>query len=218
MASNAQPIIISSEEEFLDDVKIDGETVFKSIVGIPLESKDKIVGFLVFWNTESDYSFTQDDLYVLKILADELEIAIENAWFSRDLEKANKHLKLVQNKLVQFERLVSLGQIATDIAYEIDDPLNSVSDSLEALKKRVEDVAVLIERYQELKEICKDEDVEAMRRIKEEISKLQEPMDTDSILRNIKKLIGESKEGTEKVKRIMLNLRNLAGSEDENPN
>ncbi len=218
MASNAQPIIISPEEESLDDVKIGGETAFKSAIGIPLESKDKIVGFLVFWNLESDYGFTQDDLHVLKILADELEIAIENAWFSRDLERANKHLKLVQNKLVQSEKLASLGQIATDIACEIDDLLNSVNDSLEALKKHVEDVAVLIERYQELKEICEDEDVKATKRMKEEISKPRESIDIDFILRNIEKLTRESKEGTEKIRKIMLNLRNIAGAEGENSN
>ncbi|MDO8886689.1 GAF domain-containing protein [Candidatus Oleimmundimicrobium sp.] len=218
MAGNAQPIIISPKEEFLDDVKIGGETSFKSIIGVPLESKDKIVGFLVLWNIESDYSFTQDDLHVLKIFTDELEIAIENTLFSRDLEKANKHLKLVQNKLVQSEKLASRGQIATDIAHKIDDPLNSMSDNLEALKKHVEDVAVLIEGHQELKETCEDEGAEGTKKLKEEISKLREPVDTDSILRNIEKLIRESKESTEKVKMIMLDLRNLTELEGESSN
>src|SRR4029077_9902433 len=68
-------------------------------------------------------------------LADQAVIAIENARLfeaeqrrTRELGKSLEDLRTAQDRLVQTQKLASLGQLTAGIAHEIKNPLNFVNN------------------------------------------------------------------------------------------
>ncbi|MCX6350907.1 MAG: AAA family ATPase [Bacteroidetes bacterium] len=63
------------------------------------------------------------------------------------LEEAIDDLKLTQNKLVQSEKLASLGQLTAGIAHEIQNPLNFVNNFSELSSEMVGEIKVEMEKF-----------------------------------------------------------------------
>jgi PAS domain S-box-containing protein len=72
----------------------------KSIICIPILSKSHLTGVLYLENHNSTNAFTQDRIAILKLLASQSAIAIENAKLYQQLnESRNKYLSLYQNAM-----------------------------------------------------------------------------------------------------------------------
>ena len=79
--------------------------------------------------------FTKLEIELLQTFADQAVIAIENARLfeevqprTRDLAKSLEELRAAQDRLIQTEKLASLGQLTAGIAHEIKNPLNFVNN------------------------------------------------------------------------------------------
>jgi signal transduction histidine kinase len=79
--------------------------------------------------------FTDSQIGLLSTFADQAVIAIENARLfdevqarTRDLSKSLDDLRAAQDRLIQTEKLASLGQLTAGIAHEIKNPLNFVNN------------------------------------------------------------------------------------------
>ncbi|MBW8857846.1 MAG: histidine kinase, partial [Bradyrhizobium sp.] len=79
--------------------------------------------------------FPDKAIALLKTFADQAVIAIENTRLfnevqdrTRDLAKSLDDLRAAQDRLVQTEKLASLGQLTAGIAHEIKNPLNFVNN------------------------------------------------------------------------------------------
>lgn len=64
---------------------------------------------------------------------------------ARELEKAYHELKLAQNRLIQVEKMASLGRLSTGIAHEIKNPLNFINNFGDLSTGLVEDLRLAIE-------------------------------------------------------------------------
>lgn len=84
--------------------QVDDMTQFstRSILGVPLRVKDKVIGVLEVLNKIDDQEFTQDDVETLTILAAQAAIAIENA------------------------RLFQQSDLLSEVAHELRTPLTSI--------------------------------------------------------------------------------------------
>jgi GAF domain-containing protein len=84
--------------------QVDDMTKFstRSILGVPLRVKDKVIGVLEVLNKIDDEEFTQDDVEALTILAAQAAIAIENA------------------------RLFQQSDLLSEVAHELRTPLTSI--------------------------------------------------------------------------------------------
>jgi two-component system NtrC family sensor kinase len=60
---------------------------------------------------------------------------------SADLENANRNLRTAQAKLIQTEKLSSLGQLAAGVAHELNNPLTGIMTFSHLLRKTVTDEA-----------------------------------------------------------------------------
>ena len=65
---------------------------------------------------------------MIKTFAAQSAVAIENARLFKDVESSLEDLRTAQDRLVQTQKLASLGQLTAGIAHEIKNPLNFVNN------------------------------------------------------------------------------------------
>lgn len=85
-----------------DDIFTQDEYILRerpqSIICIPIESQSQLIGILYVENSHSTHAFSQDRVSVLKLLASQSSIALENASLYQQLsESRNKYLSLYEN-------------------------------------------------------------------------------------------------------------------------
>jgi signal transduction histidine kinase len=107
---------------------------YRGILVIPLLRPDQIVGALVV-RRKTPGEFAKSAIDLLQTFADQSVVAIQNARLfesvearTRELRKSLEDLRTTQDRLVQTQKLASLGQLTAGIAHEIKNPLNFVNN------------------------------------------------------------------------------------------
>jgi len=137
-----------------------------------------------------------DDRTLLRTLANQSSIAIENAKAFDEIAKLNETLEArveertaelqdTQAQLVQAEKMKSLGQLVAGVAHELNNPIGFVHANLQLLDEYVRKF------------------VEAQR-------SGGDPERADRAREAITKLLARSREGTERVKKIVQDLRTFS--------
>jgi signal transduction histidine kinase len=109
--------------------KIEFQT--RSILGVPMRIKDKVVGVLEAVN-KRDGTFSDTDVQTLSILADQAAVALENARLIRALQTAYEELN-------ELDRLK--GDVIAIASHELRTPLALILGYAEVLKDDVSDQA-----------------------------------------------------------------------------
>jgi signal transduction histidine kinase len=134
-----------------------------------------------------------DDRLLLRTLANQSSIAIENAKAFDEIAKLNESLEArveertqelreTQTQLMQSEKMSSLGQLVAGVAHELNNPIGFVHANLQLL----------------------DEFIDKLVRAQAEGG------DTERVRDAIAKLLNRSREGTERVKKIVQDLRTFS--------
>jgi signal transduction histidine kinase len=108
--------------------------LIRTIVAVPMLKGDQLVGTITIYKLEAK-PFTDKQITLIETFAEQAVIAIENARLfeevqarTRDLSQSLDDLRTAQDRLVQAEKLASLGQLTAGIAHEIKNPLNFVNN------------------------------------------------------------------------------------------
>ena len=142
------------------------------------------------------------------VLARGLEQRVQER--TRELEETMNALKRTQTQLVHQEKMASIGQLAAGVAHEINNPVAFVSTNLRTLKEYMEEIFRLIAKYGEAEQAMENEDHARMRSLCAEIRTLKQKMDLEFILEDSGQVIEESLEGTERVRRIVMDLKHFS--------
>jgi signal transduction histidine kinase len=112
------------------------------------------------------------------------------------LEQALQELRLTQTKLVQQEKMSSLGQLVAGVAHEINNPVNFIYGNLAHTEDYSRDLLRLVALY---RDFYPD--------LEQPIADLIEEIDLDFLMIDLPKMLDSMKLGAERIKEIVQSLR-----------
>ena len=123
------------------------------------------------------------------------------------LEQAYKELQSTQAMMVHSEKMKSLGELVAGIMHEINNPINFIYGNLSHLNNYSADLIQIIDKYSELSEGLSPENKKIAEDLKQEI-------DYEFLKSDLPDLIRSCREGTERTRNIILDLKNFSRMEE----
>jgi GAF domain-containing protein len=193
----------------IPDIRADSEFTFSEALnlanirtglGVPMLREGVPIGVLALGRSEVR-PFTDKQIELVSTFADQAAIAIENVRLfesvearTRELAASLENLRSTQDRLVQTQKLASLGQLTAGIAHEIKNPLNFVNNFS----------GVSVEIIDELQDALKCLPIDQKGRA--EIKEL-----TDTLRGNLDKVVQHGKRADAIVKNMLLHSREGSG-------
>jgi signal transduction histidine kinase len=173
---------------------------YHTVLAVPLLREDEAIGAIVVRRMEVQ-PFNDKQVELLKSFADQAVIAISNVRLfeqvqerTRELSRSLDDLRTAQDRLIQTEKLASLGQLTAGIAHEIKNPLNFVNNFS----------ALSVELTDELNDVLKRATLAD--KIRAEASEL-----TGLLKDNLDKVVQHGKRADSIVKNMLLHSREGSG-------
>jgi signal transduction histidine kinase len=107
-----------------------------SAILVPLLSHDRLEGLLQA-DRSAPSSWTKEEVELADALGKQAAVAIENARLYREAKEAVISLQQAQYGMMKAERMAAVGTLASSLAHEVRNPLNSISLQLVLLSRRV---------------------------------------------------------------------------------
>lgn len=120
-----------------------------------------------------------------------------------ELSHTLDQLKSTQGKLVQSEKMASLGQLTAGIAHEINNPINFISGGISALKRNMDDIKEVLEKFGEITP-------ENVQEVLEEVKELKEEIEYEDILTEVDDLSTSISQGATQTASIVKGLRTFS--------
>ena len=182
-----------NDEDVSDLNEITLRAGFRARLVAPLLRGEDVVGMLVV-RRRTPGAFPQNTVDLIKTFAAQSAVAIENARLFQNVEASLEDLRTAQDRLVQTQKLASLGQLTAGIAHEIKNPLNFVNNFS----------GVSTELLDELRD--------AVGRMKGDAKTHAEIVElTDTLHDNLDKIVQHGKRADSIVKNMLLHSREGSG-------
>ncbi|MBD2667184.1 serine/Threonine protein kinase and Signal Transduction Histidine Kinase (STHK) with GAF sensor [Richelia sinica FACHB-800] len=216
----------TQEHVFINDARIDQNFGIdpyiqqekpKSILCNPIIKQGKLIGIVYLENNLTVGAFTPERLQVLKMLAAQAAISLENAQLYANLEEkveqrtqelneknlrlkqAFGELKRTQTQLIQTEKMSSLGQMVAGIAHEINNPVNFIYGNIDPAHHYINSLLDLLALYEQ-----------EYPHPSAKIQAMKEDIDLEFLIVDLQKILTSMRSGADRICNIVVSLRNFS--------
>jgi signal transduction histidine kinase len=144
-----------------------------------------------------------DDFLTKPFDRDELRVRLRAG---ERIIRLEHRLRGTQAALAQTEQLASLGRLAAGVAHEINNPIAYVINNLAVLRRDVQAMLKVLDKYREGREAL----AFARPELAEQAARLEDEMDLAYFLENHARMFDRSAEGLHRIRAIVQNLRDFA--------
>ena len=127
IASYGTPLLIQDAQA---DFRLEAEQMrslgIRSIIAIPLWSSNAMMAILSIMNKKGGDGFDKQDLRLFTVFSNLAGSALQNAFLYADLKNKISELSSTQQQLVHSTKMAAIGELAANVAHEINNPLTSV--------------------------------------------------------------------------------------------
>ncbi|MBD2361760.1 GAF domain-containing protein [Anabaena minutissima FACHB-250] len=194
-------------QDFLQSLQVQANLI------VPINMGQKLWGLLIAHQCDAPRDWQEAEIDLLQQLADQAAIAIYQAELyeqrclagnaakaqAAQLEKTLIELQETQTKLIQNEKMSSLGQLVAGIAHEINNPVNFIHGNLCHANEYTQQLLELLALYQSY-----------YPQPHNKISQALEGIDLDFVIEDLPKIISSMQVGAERIRSIVLSLRNFS--------
>lgn len=110
-------------------------TSSRNFVIVPLLVRGQGIGMYLIHTEKPQPEFSNQDLQLLSVLANQAAAGVENWRTYKQLLKANEELKASQAQMVQAAKMAAIGELAAGVAHEIKNPLQVLLLHLELVER-----------------------------------------------------------------------------------
>jgi signal transduction histidine kinase len=135
----------------------------ESFAAVPILAKDRVIGVIEVDNFLDRRPITQDDLHILSMLAHQAGLALENARLYSEIARTNEELRAARERLIESEKMMAMGEMASGLAHEIRNPLVSIGGFARRLMRKFPDdeqvqsyVQVIVTEVERLEKILNE--------------------------------------------------------------
>ncbi|NCO51207.1 MAG: GHKL domain-containing protein [Deltaproteobacteria bacterium] len=123
---------------------------------------------------------------------------------TRHLQDVNQQLQETQSKILQSEKMASIGLLAAGVAHEINNPLGFINSNLNSLERYLKKIRTYIKLQTQV--LHQGANAEQLAELQQQRRQLK----LDLVLDDAGDLISESLEGTSRVQKIVLDLKSFS--------
>ena len=191
-----------------------GNTVYRKISCLPVRDDfNNVIKVVIVAQDITEEKRRSEEIHSLneQLMEKTAEIEAQNT----ELKSTLKRLEDTQAQMLQSEKMASIGQLAAGVAHEINNPTGFVSSNLKTLLDYQEDIAGLIGKYNGLVALLESDEhrdslSEDIKSAIQELKAAESDIDIDFLMEDINELIGDCREGTDRIKKIVIDLKDFA--------
>jgi PAS domain S-box-containing protein len=204
----------SEVKKLFTTVDANGNATYLQISCLPIHDEFKKVFQVVI--VSQDITEERRNTEKIRSLNEQLlETSAKIETRNAELKNTLKRLEDTQAQMIQSEKMAFIGQLAAGVAHEINNPTGFVSSNLKTLLNYHNDIAQLIEKYHKL--IVELESAGNKNKIPEPIKKgihkiksFEGDIDIGYLMEDVTDLIDECRQGTDRIKKIVMDLKDFA--------
>lgn len=192
----------------------EGHAALQRLVSVPVIEDGQVRMMLGVGNKLDDYD--DFDLQSVRLIGNDLwrvvrRVRVEQALTQHlaELTELNRKLAQAQNQLLQSEKMATIGQLAAGVAHELNNPIGFVQSNLGTLSAYVDDLLEIVDCG--AKSVEKHGDAATAKAYRELAAK----KDLAFLREDVGQLLAESKDGADRVRRIVQNLKDFSHVSDD---
>lgn len=135
MKSHTPQIVRDARDDPRVNPRLVDELSLEEFVAVPLVSHDEPLGVMIADNKYSGAPIDESAAEQLRVFATQASLAIANARAYQKLTENLEELRATQQKLVESERLASVGRMANRLAHQMRTPLALIGGYARAIER-----------------------------------------------------------------------------------